>query len=337
MSKIQIFIPFQLVNGVAINPVDDPSSQSPEDIAERQMWTVIEDSMHVIFKYIDYNTLLTRGVQCKGLVFNGITSIIERADEEAAKCSSAADPDDCYEDVTVRIGLRYRSGHVPIRTCINRAGMTITDEGIQDILESFIINTSSVVISEFKKDLQTLAATKEEGITDEVTDNSDTEEYDHSIQCDSEETQQGDENRGETEDVPPNDAQSVEVSIMPSADKPKSMDVPTPAVLNVKVTHPEEANPAAFEEAKSAKVAEDPKPMQTPVLLTIRPNDSNSSIVVEVQRTVTESVGIYITPQDPKEPKPLNGSISVQLGTENLKPEPIPAVVPKAAVEQPAH
>lgn len=300
---------------------------------ERQMWTVIDESMHVIFKYFDYNTLLVRGVRCKNLVFDGIISIIERADNEAAKCSSAEDPNECFHDVSVRIGLRY--GRVPIRTCIIHAGMTITDEGIEAILESFIKNTSWVVISEFKKGDQTLVATKEEGIPEEINDNAETEESNQrdSIVSTSEEVQQGDRDREGAQEVPLDDAQSQ--SIKPISDNPKSVEAPPRVILALKETKAKEASPAIIEEAKTAEVPVNPSAMQIPVLLVVhtKPNGSNPSIAMEFRRTLTETVRVYVTPQSPEEPKPLDGAKSDHLSNDNVKPEPIPA---NATVAQPA-
>lgn len=321
---------------------DENSPYTPE----RQMWTVIDESMHVIFKYFDYNTLLTRGVRCKNLVFDGITSIIERAHNEAAKCSSAEDPNKCFDDVSVRIGLRYGSGRVPIRTCINRAGMTITDEGIEAILETFIKNTSWVVISEFKKGDQTLAATKEEGIPEEINDNAETEESNQrdSIVSTSDEVQQGDRDREGAQGVPLNDAQSQ--SIKPTSDdaqsqsikqsdNPKSVEAPPRVILALKETKAEEASPTIIEEAKTAKVVVNPIAMQMPVLSVVntKPNGSNPNIAMEFKRTVTETVRVYVTPQSPEEPKPLDGAKSDHLSNDNVKPETISA---NATVAQPA-
>lgn len=293
--------------------------------------------MHEISKYFDYNTLLTRGIRCKKLVFDGITSIIERADNEAAQCSSAQDPNECLDDVTVRIGLRYRSGRVPIRKCINRAGMTITDKGINNVLESFINNTISVVIGEVKKDDETPAATKKEEITDEVTDNSETEETDQRNSMNNmdstSDVQQDDKNSTEAEEVPLDNAQSR--SIKPTSHEPRSVEASSPVTLAVKDTKTGEASPAIIEEAKSAEVAANPDAIQIPALLAInaKPNDPNSNIAMEFKRTVIESVRVYITPV---ERKPLDVVKPDHLSNENTKAEPVPANEPKPAVAEPA-
>lgn len=160
----------QVVNGDDDIGVS-PNMQTPQYDAESQMWTVFASSSDVIFKYVNYNILMTRGTACKDLVMGGIMSIIKGADNLAAKCNSMDDPNACFDDVEAKIARSYRKGKGEVVKCVHKARVPIKRGGYKAIFKSLTKSTISAVISVFKKDTQvpTSDAATEQPTTDEPT------------------------------------------------------------------------------------------------------------------------------------------------------------------------
>lgn len=124
---------------------------APQYSPESQMWSVFDSAAKIVFNPIDYNTLMGARSECKPLIVDGTLSIIKEAHEEAAKCRSTDNPDNCYDDVAFRIGRRYRAQRTQVIICARRARLSISDDGIAAIQDSLTKSTISVVLSVFKK------------------------------------------------------------------------------------------------------------------------------------------------------------------------------------------
>lgn len=312
----------QVVNGDDDIGVS-PNMQTPQYDAESQMWTVFASSSDVIFNYINYNILMTRGTACKDLVMGGIMSIIKGADSRAAKCNSMDDPNACFDNVEVKIASSYRRGKGEAVKCIHKARIPVKRGGFKAIFKSLTKSTISAVISVFKKDTQvpTSDAATEQPITDEPTsvEDADAVKQAREAQLAGEEPKPADDFSSEVVDFAENSngqpiVQPADNSIVqPIA---QSSEIPNAQPMTQSVGEPS-GPPTSVDSVTDADTV---KPEETKPV-----SDQNPFVTKEAQPAAAQAVSEPTVQQASEVPTPKQAPLAI----EDVKPEEV-----KPAVEQ---